>query len=557
VVGEEGGSSAENRVAFELAVELAKLRFFAENPDNTEVTGDQLGKFLKDIEDKYSIKIPKQYTTSGSADKRTIVRRHGDDNQRAGETKETGLTVTLIAPDGDIVRGQPVKFTATVEGGKGGAEFHFAKVGRVGDDAVDEIPVFSTPPTKENEFSSSFDEVGDNKVVVRAYDSSGATARSIATVNVKNREPTIAISGVPVAVHRGEVIYPTIDAKDPDNDDVALVVELPDDAKINDEKRLAFSVGRLGEHLFGIVAEDVYGGAARSNVLVQVTNRPPTIDFDPATLEAYPGKAIPLQFNAHDADGDKISTTVRYNGDTIPLGKNGQYLVAFHEPGEHLVEIEVSDNQGGVLSTNATVQVVNREPVILSDEGGVTVERGEEVALAKSISDPDGDSFSVKTVWEGRGMTHDAGKPPTMIFDKLGTHRVEIVAEDSRGGEARGEVEVTVTNAIPRVNLVTKGGDIYIGEDVDILADAADPDGGQLLYKFQIEGESKEPTGSPNFTLRPDKFGEIPVKVVVSDPDGGIATAEIDLKVTPRPPSVNVVAEGAAARSERRGGGKR
>lgn len=78
----------------------------------------------------------------------------------------------------------------------------------------------------------------------------------------------------------------------------------------------------------------------------------------------------------------------------------------------------------------------------------------------------------------------------------------------------------------------------FPGTVIKVSANAKDPDGDSLLYKFTIGDKSKEPSASPSLAFEAYEIGLISVTVLVSDSDGAVSTATNEIEVFPRPPSV-------------------
>lgn len=219
------------------------------------------------------------------------------------------FNVTLSTESESVPRHRTVKFYASAASSSPSPEFQFATVKPVPNDCgVDEVPIFEHPPTSYNEFETFFDEVGETKVVVRAFDASGSTARATSTVVVTNAPPKITVENLQREVHRGEKITPVLKVSDPEGDSVSVYAEVPESAKIEKDPNISFSIQELGTHKIKFVAKDEYGDSTVTNVSVTVTNRPPTIAFDggPKT-NTSPNVEVLVSPRASDPDGDSVN----------------------------------------------------------------------------------------------------------------------------------------------------------------------------------------------------------------------------------------------------------
>jgi hypothetical protein len=538
--GEASPQSAglPNQSVVKMVEEITVSRFFRQYPEKTAISGEELRALASDVASEYGLGLGEKDFFQAKGLIQNKIEGVSTQGKDGGET-ESEFSVQLVASSSEAHRGGTVKFAANATGGSGDVRYHFAKV--EGDDfAVDEVPVFEGEPVESNEFTATFDKVGFGKVVVRAYDQSGNSARAVGVVEVKNRIPSVAIEAVPTAVHRGEVVFPKIETSDPDGDELSLIVELPDAAKIEDEKMLAFSVKDLGQHVFKIGADDGRGGLAETVFSITVTNRPPVASLSEPPAQAYPSRAVPLKLVFEDPDGDAVTGTVSHGDQIIKPSIGGGYDVAFHEPGEHPVKVDVRDSHGALTTTNIMVSVVNRLPEIKIPEVEIRATRNVPVELTSEIADPDGDAIEIKLMADGRDIPHQGGSSPKAVFDRLGPQTVEIVAIDSRGGESKKEVVINVANASPSVRLGVPQGDAHLGEEIEVSAVGTDPDGESLLYKFEIDGEGREPSTNPVIKVMPRKFGKMIVKVTGSDPEGGVGQDELTVNVVPRAPEIKV-----------------
>ncbi len=102
-------------------------------------------------------------------------------------------------------------------------------------------------------------------------------------------------------------------------------------------------------------------------------------------------------------------------------------------------------------------------------------------------------------------------------------------------------------NRPPRVTLACDPCEIMVGEQSQLRADASDPDGDALEYRWsapagELQGEANRATRP---WQAPDEAGRVPVTVTVDDGQGGTAsdTVTIDVSAPPPPPAREYVFE--------------
>jgi len=523
-----------------LLLNLAASEFFLQNPDRKEVRVDDLQDRLSSI--SALLGIP---PLDLSPAPKIIFRQNAPSVSPALSPSEkktsSQFSVSLEPSRPSVGRGELVKFRANVYSSRPSPEFHFAKLhSPVADLGIEEIPVFESPPSSENEFETEFDEVGLARVVVRAYDASGATARAVATIEVTNAPPDMKVEGVPASVYRGQPITPLVQASDPEGDSVSVVAELPDDAKIEESPGVSFSLQTLGEHEVKFLAKDEYGGMTSTNLTVQVVNRPPTIQFEEDVVEAYPSKALRINPTATDPDGDSVILRVSPLAPPSKIEElaDGSYICLFSKPGDYSVEFTAEDEFSATETSSLLVRVVNRPPVIEIKSENLEVSRNSKIRLAESIYDPDEDIVTSVVLCDGREYEVLPDGTTPLEFEKLGKYKAKIISRDAQGAESQAEIMISVTNASPTVKISSSSPSAYRGRPATLTATASDPDNEILLFKFKVGDLHLPPSTNNIVEISPESLGPLPVSVIVTDPEGATATDNLILQVNPLPPEI-------------------
>ena len=281
-----------------------------------------------------------------------------------------------------------------------------------------------------------------------------------------------------------------------------------------------------------------------ASVDVAIQNRAPvaTVTVVPP-IEALTGDD--MVFNAsRSTDADGIVSSVHWDlGD----GNSSDGWVVAHAyrfPGEYVVTLTVTDNDGAATSTTRRVVALNRPPVADFALDGQVARKGHQARLDASASaDPDG--RIVQYEWDfGDGSEGEVSRSPLAVhvFARAGSKNVTLGVIDNMG--ARGTVThvVEVTNELPVAELVLSRDAVLTGTTVVLDASSSqDVDGTVVSYEFSVSTGTGQPVvvysgDTPTADYVPTDNGLYTVSVTVRDDDGGIGSRTAALEVLDRPP---------------------
>lgn len=173
------------------------------------------------------------------------------------------------------------------------------------------------------------------------------------------------------------------------------------------------------------------------------------------------GQSLSVTVPVSDPDGDPISlSAVSDNPGVVTALATGpaEVVITGVAPGTATVLLDANDGRGGFAASSFAVTVigVNNAPVIqpISDQ---TLSVGERIAVAVTISDPDGDPLVVSAV---------AQNPAVVFVEVIGTSTinlegiaagvtaVDVYADDGQGGLTTATFTVTVSSAQPSFDLM-------------------------------------------------------------------------------------------------------
>ena len=250
-------------------------------------------------------------------------------------------------------------------------------------------------------------------------------------------------------------------------------------------------------------------------------------------------------------------------GETVAGAPNQTHT--FAQPGTFLVTVTASrDGQTAQASVRINVSAPpvgpgDRAPTVTLSASKKTGPAPLEVTFSAAASDPDGDTLRYS--WNfGDGKTATDGKTQTHTFTAAGTYTAVVAVNDGRGGVARAETQLTVTEPDPQVPPtdptdptgppkppeppVNKAPEVSLSANpasgaaplkVTFKADARDPEGQPLTYTWNF-GNGEKAEGDSSRTFSYPEPGRYTASVTVSD---GFAetTAKTPIQVdAPAPP---------------------
>ena len=207
--------------------------------------------------------------------------------------------------------------------------------------------------------------------------------------------------------------------------------------------------------------------------------------------------------------------------------------------------LTITDNDGTTSPPPPPPPPPNDPPTVSLSCDPCEINRGGEVALAATASDPDGDGLTY--AWSAptgafAGPTDGAAARWTAP-DETGPVTIRVEVSDGQGGTASAGVTVEVVNRPPAsVTVSCDPCEVPRGGEAALTATASDPDGDELTYAWSAPtGAFAGPTdGATARWTAPDEIGPVTIRVEVSDGHGGTASAEVTVEVVNRPPTVTV-----------------
>lgn len=334
---------------------------------------------------------------------------------------------------------------------------------------------------------------------VRVHDGSVESAPALVRVQIANADPVVSISGPEVAEPGARVVLDASDSSDPDGDELRFTWSVVDgDVELSQtqDSTVEFNApDHRAQVTIGVTVEDGEGGAARSQLSLNVDNSPPRV-FAGEDVQVHAGATVELQGAATDPDEDELVVGwTQTAGPPVRMDSDGA-RVTFAAPiavGEITLLFQATDGVASA-SDDIVIHVANEPPTADAGDDAVADRRTRVTLDGSASADPDGDELSY--AWE-----QVTGTP--VRLDAAGTARPTFMAPFQSppmtfalrvsDGIADSEVD-TVTIALVNRPPIAEAGSDQLVEPAGMFtltgAGSTDPDEDDLSYTWaQLEGD--------------------------------------------------------------------
>lgn len=425
--------------------------------------------------------------------------------------------------------------------------------------------------------------LGNYPLIVEATDGKGGSTelrRSLTVTDVTTSSRPV-ITSAPVLSAVSGLLY-RYDARAVDNDSDLLFWSLskgPLGMSIDAERgtvRWMPTESQSGLQSVEIIVSDSFGltNIQRFEVDVRCVNSPPIIDSIPNAL-AVAERDYFYAIRATDLENDELNFTLV----SAPIGMqiaNATGIIRWQptsaQIGEQVIELNVSDGQGGVATQKFKLRVVlptaltdptnpksppfgNRPPSIQSDPTQTAV-AGRNYGYVPTVVDLDRDAltFTLSTPPVGMAIDPLTGNITWLpTNEQIGEYSVQLKVKDSHGAEATQNYQLKVRgNQSPTILSTPKtlgiAGAIY-----RYYIRATDADGDQLTYGMLTSPDGMEidlSTGIIVWPTSPSDVGSHSVEVSVTDKFGAVSKQAFTVSIIPDSVSPTVAITVEPSRSE-------
>jgi len=280
-------------------------------------------------------------------------------------------------------------------------------------------------------------------------------------------------------------------------------------------------------------------------------------DAELIQIEVVDKKRLTFHFNRSLGDNGTITIIFKayVNGSTGDCSECGQCVNRANVTGN------IGDHEGPFFAED-TVNISSDDncppdPLWIKTEDGPNGEPGDTMTFTSKIYDRNDDlikyKFKVGGCYEGDWSDWIESNETIEFeytFEAVGDYVVQILAKDEHGAESGWQCDVKIIiregpvgenqkPLKPSIGGPTKG---EVDDDLTFTASTIDPDGDQIRYQFNVDGDSDEwselmDSGDEiEYEISFDKKGTYDIKVRAIDPDGKNETSAwsntIQVKIT-------------------------
>ena len=382
---------------------------------------------------------------------------------------------------------------------------------------------------------------GTHPVTLVVTDNSGATASSLAPVNVTvantNVSPSVSISSPThgAVVTAGANVAIAASASDTDGT-ISKVEFFQGSTKLGEDLTTPYNFTwtnpPIGTHSLTARATDNLGATTSTSVNLTVSgNSSPSVSIlhpsNDATL-SVPATVLILA-GASDVDGS-ISKVEFFQGNT-KLGETltspYQFIWYSAPVGTYSLTVRATDNLGAT-KTSSAISLVITTPPVARPGGPYTGTLGQAVPFDGSGSS-DSDGTIASYLWDfgdGDGLgSPGSGSNPTHVYSTAGTYTVALLVTDNRGVASNAITNITINPPGNQPPQASPGGP-YTGTSGQIVqfngSGSTDVDGTIASYLWNF-GDGTTSTGA-NATHLYAAGGTYIVSLTVTDNEGALAS---------------------------------
>lgn len=266
-------------------------------------------------------------------------------------------------------------------------------------------------------------------------------------------------AGEDLTLTEGEYVLLSAEVTDPDSPiGHTYKWDLGDGTTVTDTLFVDHIYKDEGTYTAQLTVTDVHGRSGTDSVAITVQNAAPSADFyyDPFAPNA--GETITFTGSFYDP-GELDTHTITWDFDDGSDPLITQDLVVthvYHQVGLFEIKMTVTDNDGGVSTASATLEIVNEPPQFTLGEADPTDE-GAAFTHTASFGDPDSTQWQLEVDFGDDTPPHvktlDAEGEFSLnhVYADNGSYTVTASLTDDLGAQTTQQMTVTVQNVTPQL----------------------------------------------------------------------------------------------------------
>jgi hypothetical protein len=264
------------------------------------------------------------------------------------------------------------------------------------------------------------------------------------------------------------------------------------------------------------------------DITVSGRNQRPRAVISPSSAGPARGQAVRFDSSgSSDPDGDPLTRAWDLDGDGRFDDGDGVTATRAFGPGTFTVRVRVTDPSGESDTASASVTVANGAPTASIRASETRPLSLTTVRFTAVASDPDGSIARRQWDLDGDGRFDDGGDQSVSHSYRIpGPKQVRLRVTDSDGTSATASLAIDVRNQPPRAAFTYSPQPVVRGRPVTFRSQSVDPEGriDRLQWDFDGDGRFDDATGASPTRTFPASTDRIPVRLRVTDEDGGSAT---------------------------------
>jgi PKD repeat protein/transposase len=349
----------------------------------------------------------------------------------------------------------------------------------------------------------------------------------------------------PVTIDETETINFFIDAYDPDGNPLEYSWQL-DGVGVSTDSTYLFTTNYTSSGIYSVTLFVTDNFTDNSlyyewNVTVNDVDQEIVVNDiqpPPGAITIDETETINFFIDAFDPDGNPLEYSWKLDGVEVSTISTYDFTTDYTSAGLYLVTLDVTDNftdNSLYFEWNVTVNDVDQEIVVNDIQpppGPVTIDETETINFFIDAYDPDGNPLEYSWKLDGVEVSIISTYDFITDYTSAGEYLVTLEVTDNFGTRSiSGSVsrntlnyswDITVNDVDQPIvvdELIPPEGDITIdeGDVINFSINAYDPDGNDLEYSWQVEGEEVSVVSTFDFITDENSAGEYEITLYVTD----------------------------------------